>query len=814
MYLYDRTELGDLPPSEAALRGGKKAQGLLATPSQWCPDFLVISTCLYRYWLANGFDNVDLDAVAGILISIRSRCGPEVMLRSSASDEGVRERGKYESVPFDVHSGPTKFLKAVREVFDSYHRGSGSGEMAVIAQRRIASTRDGFLSNQLRVAAKPYQWVIQEDIRTGSGETPQPISTSAKQAHDYSPDAPLMCTTADELNRRLKSVARYFWQTHTGPRQLLEWVWDGSRLWVVQHDLIVEQAVGVDPTQLVGRELHIPLSEEGETFRRYWPGTATGWNKLRKLARFSTGGKPAPHRLFFASGQDLIALDTVQGRRDLAAEIDELTAGRAVLRTDVQGRTAFSLPRTDTVSGKDAVAFIFHEIAAAKKGGIQPDQLVFILHAFIHAQSAAWTYFQRGSNQVRVDGLWGLADGIQFYPHDTYVYDPFAKAELSAQPRFKSHVLCEQDDGEWTTEPVREALARRRSLSRAEVADMASRTVEIANNSESDVQIMWFVGIPTAYGLGANLPWYMVVPDQPPAERRSHLIRSHTIRSQADLAGLADVEPASTKIIFEPAGEDIRNTEFIKRVGEICAERHLPIELRGSILAHGFHLLSDAGADVYSAEPGKKPQELRQRKAYDKLVRDEIPRVISEGGEFVEADKIARSELLPALAGKMVEEVEELVRAPDDVARLDELADVFEVLRAMIVTAGSTSDLVAQRATLKRSKRGGFDQGIILRATQASKDQEKLLFLEASDGSPRTMRLSELATKSEKGNTASIPITELFSEIGHRRFLLKLHNAEVELSIELSGGRLGLRLHAVRLDDDPSQGDLFRPPLN
>jgi hypothetical protein len=53
----------------------------------------------------------------------------------------------------------------------------------------------------------------------------------------------------------------------------------------------------------------------------------------------------------------------------------------------------------------------------------------------------------------------------------------------------------------------------------------------------------------------------------------------------------------------------------------------LPVEVRGSILGHAYHQLLEAGVVVFTAEPSKKVLEVREGKAFDKLVRDQIPDV-------------------------------------------------------------------------------------------------------------------------------------------------------------------------------------------
>lgn len=64
-------------------------------------------------------------------------------------------------------------------------------------------------------------------------------------------------------------------------------------------------------------------------------------------------------------------------------------------------------------------------------------------------------------------------------------------------------------------------------------------------------------------------------------------------------------------------------------------------------------------------------------------------------------------EVLPALIAKLHEEADELAEAGQE-SRLDELADVHEVVAALRSRLGFTDVQVAEAAAAKRAARGGF----------------------------------------------------------------------------------------------------------
>lgn len=96
-----------------------------------------------------------------------------------------------------------------------------------------------------------------------------------------------------------------------------------------------------------------------------------------------------------------------------------------------------------------------------------------------------------------------------------------------------------------------------------------------------------------------------------------------------------------------------------------------------------------------------------QRIGYGKLVRDRIPEIIEAAGKTAAVRVLDETELAPALTAKLAEEAEELRHAgPDD--RLEELADIHEVVTALTEALGFSTEQVQEAARRKRVERGGF----------------------------------------------------------------------------------------------------------
>ena len=102
---------------------------------------------------------------------------------------------------------------------------------------------------------------------------------------------------------------------------------------------------------------------------------------------------------------------------------------------------------------------------------------------------------------------------------------------------------------------------------------------------------------------------------------------------------------------------------------------------------------------------------------HNKLVRDKIPDIIRNSGNQCEISTLNDAEYLEALRQKLVEEANEAATtSPDKLA--EELADVMEVMDAILAARGMEKEKVLEIQKQKRSLRGGFDNKIKLLWTE------------------------------------------------------------------------------------------------
>ena len=102
---------------------------------------------------------------------------------------------------------------------------------------------------------------------------------------------------------------------------------------------------------------------------------------------------------------------------------------------------------------------------------------------------------------------------------------------------------------------------------------------------------------------------------------------------------------------------------------------------------------------------------------YNKLIRDRIPEIIHAAGRQAQLEVMTEPEYRQALLEKLVEEAQEAAHAGDD-ERITELADLYEVIDAVLAAWEISREEVLETQRERRQQRGGFEQRFKLRWTE------------------------------------------------------------------------------------------------
>ena len=97
-------------------------------------------------------------------------------------------------------------------------------------------------------------------------------------------------------------------------------------------------------------------------------------------------------------------------------------------------------------------------------------------------------------------------------------------------------------------------------------------------------------------------------------------------------------------------------------------------------------------------------------KQYHKLVRDKIPQIIADTGKTCRTDILDEETYLQLLDEKLGEELAEYQQSKS----LEELADLLEVMEAVVAARGYTWEQLEAVKAEKKAARGGFADKILL----------------------------------------------------------------------------------------------------
>ncbi len=391
---------------------GWKADGICKLPEAWVPKFFIITAAAHCLWRKAVDDEgeshhwpLDSLAIQQALRSIVTKKA-KVLVRSSGLAEDFEARGCYESQVSD----PT--VDGIKEAASRVWRqadavggqiaGESSASMALIVQKAIKVVRIGHLSNERRISHDPKDWLIEEEIP--HAEDPLQTSRMKVKASDSSASKrTLHAKDQNQLRIRLRELAR--WASNHEQRMHFEWVWDGSRLWIVQCD--VELHVdGTVPGQTWNKPLIPP--QIGKLRVMVEAGSAKGnWQKIEAIRTLRACGVKTAK--VFVLEDARAQRDLIRGKvsRDLRRDLALLFELAVVIRSEVKAAEdefpALS-PRTATLSDvESALAFLTEQSQKFSSDGVKAGDFCYLLHHFIPARSGAFSFSKPGNPRVRID---------------------------------------------------------------------------------------------------------------------------------------------------------------------------------------------------------------------------------------------------------------------------------------------------------------------------------------------------------------------------------------------------------------------------
>jgi len=99
---------------------------------------------------------------------------------------------------------------------------------------------------------------------------------------------------------------------------------------------------------------------------------------------------------------------------------------------------------------------------------------------------------------------------------------------------------------------------------------------------------------------------------------------------------------------------------------------------------------------------------------YNKLVRDKIPEIIHASGKSCEVEILSDEAYVKKLEEKLCEELSEYQKDQN----IEELADLLEVLFALVKAKGYSLEELDHVRVEKQKSRGGFEEKILLKSVR------------------------------------------------------------------------------------------------
>lgn len=730
--------LVEIPPSEVTPQAvGLKAFGLASLPTVWTRPFFVVPKGSVPTH----------EALQRALTKLGLNRSMKLIVRSSGVDESMERRGALDSAECDAAGLPEQ-IQRLRTSLATREASGGDGVHWVV-QQLLPTMAKGHLSNEARVAEHKRDWIAEVEASSWHAGDTRPISLRLWRDSRPAVEEPLVCQYRESYTQSLALVAR--WAYARLARVHFEWVWDGHAIYLVQADRCDESIGGVQPKQLV----QIPKKGAVETKRLslFREASTADYRAYRKLANArlyrDLGYEMVP---FYVLDQQDEIQDLIKNGRcsdALRADLEVLVARPLVIRSDGTGipdDLKQMLPRSQELRTVDAAeAWLvdgFRKGALSKSpsgsASLADCAPCLIAHHFVPATAAAWCQARPDHRRVRIESLWGLPEGLYWYAYDAYDVDTQTssasegvpqpkKMQIRQRLRHKENFVAPDVDGNWVLHKTASGPDWQRSIKQTSwIEEIAWTSRRIAAVVGHPVVVMWFVDVPTAASKHKVLPWYHELwradasPHKAAPRRKLSATTDFVLRNKADWEELKSRIASGDLIVrvrVQPSDPDIvREREFAEQLAAFARQHQLVVELEGGVLSHAYYMLTRAGCTVECADlDDYATEELALE--FNKLVRDKIPLAIADRGEAVTALRLEGEALIAALRRKLVEESLEVLdaRTTEDIA--EEIADVREVLLALMSRLGIEESDVESRRKRKARSRGAFDDALMLTKT-------------------------------------------------------------------------------------------------
>jgi len=705
---------------------GQKGLGLFRLNHELVPPFFIIKSNLFKLWLTDQSSAIRIlrtELLKGCqVLELNSKL--VFIVRSSAKFESFDERGFYESSSGNLVRDD--LLNSVLQIWTNNLtdiQKYPENEFAVIVQQYVKPKYLGHLSNERRVSRNKNEWLI--ELAGESGLFSESIKFKATNKTEEFENQIFTCRNKKQLLTALKKYAGS--QIERGH---IEWVWDGLNIKLVQNDSEVNNEKGQKPSSNWIRSKKIIEVVKLKLFNDV-RSSLNNWRKVECLKTFINCDLPHGQVYILEDSSIIQELNLSIANPLLVNDIKWLLLYPITIRMDVKNADGYNnilLPRTETLfEVRQALEFLIKYSKEFIEKGLKSSDFCFLIHRFIISESCALAFSKPNLKKARIDSTWGIVEGLYFHPHDSFEVNL-----INEPPKIKKQIRCKTEyidvdkNGKWFSKKCGINFDWAESLSKKQIIDIASYNIKIAEYLDRGVTVMYFVGVDQSTGYPEVLPWFYTTDEiTETSEKFTDVIFSvnrFLIENEVDFQKIQEnlqKYSNSTKVTLKlKLNPDIsRDKKLIEAIGNFAKTESLAIELEGSILSHTYYILRKLNVRVKCREafaPKYKKQE------FYKLVRDKIPINIESKGEKARTIKIPSNDLLQFIKEKAIEEALEFYFEKKEDKIIEELADMYEIIRSACKIFGMPVNELVRIADNKTEKKGAFETGVILLNTEES----------------------------------------------------------------------------------------------
>lgn len=701
---------------------GTKSVGLFYLEED-TPPFIVITTILYNEWVNDPLEAKKslsrlLDTII-IPLFEKENIPDCFIVRSSAIVETSRERGNY--ISSLGYISKYELLDTILDIWSQNKdlcKEIDNNSFAIIIQQYIPPVYHGHMSNERHISRNINQFYVEYFTLEGKFS-----SKNIKSLTNVKSKINLSCSTKYKLDEVLKEEVSYlFWKK--SERFHIEWVWDKNKLWIVQYD--AEEVVEESSSPCSDWDEHKKLSStlDFKVIKKLSSLEDCKWEKAKCVKTFMKLGLPYGEIYILDDSNELEKLAAQNISKELEDDLNSLLEYPIVIRMDLieSDENRILQPRTDTIlSVDDAKRYLKEKAKLYKDNNIQFDCFCFLIHRFIISRACALAFTKPSIPKVRIDSTWGIVDGLYYHQHDSFEYS-IRGDKVKKLIRCKSEYIDVGKDGKWFSKRAGRQFDWKESLKRKQIKYISECTVKIANYLQRPVTVMFFVDIPPVTGYNDILPWFYM--DDEISDTNVKFADSIFSNKYIIIESKKDIDNLNTydfndnhkyTIKLRPNVEIIRDKQIVEQISDFARQMNIPIEIDGSVLAHPYYILRKKGVRIKYINPFEPKYDTQQ---FNKLVRDNIVVNIESKGEIARTSKIESQKLLEFLKKKAIEESLEFYWAKDHDDIIEELADIYEVIRSSATIYGVTIENIKDKADDKLKEKGGFKTGTILLDTK------------------------------------------------------------------------------------------------